>query len=237
MLYKVLDGLKQTSMIMRSNLVQSDVRLSCSRIGVYQNLGHRYRDLYIYLNLHPNIDFSHAISAFRLILIAIELTCEAVLKPYTLRQKTDPYIRHSAVYHQEPHTKAISARNPRAYDTHHSLSSCSAAGVPLKFPIRSLWDELTPQTMPLIRPSQARSLRCLRKTTTTAAASRNLTVSARRAAGDSHGSHYDPPSGWLWGIPPGQEYKKEGWETIFYWMFCGGCVAAAVGYAFKPDTR
>ena len=91
--------------------------------------------------------------------------------------------------------------------------------------------------MPLIRPSQARNLRCLRKTPTTAIPRQQFSVSARRAGGDSHGSHYDPPNGWLWGIAPGQKYEKEGWETIFYWMFCGGCVAGAVGYAFKPDTR
>ena len=93
--------------------------------------------------------------------------------------------------------------------------------------------------MPLIRPSQARSsLRCLRKTPALPYQQRsNLSVTARRAGGDSHGSHYDAPSGWLWGIAPGQKYEKEGWETIFYWMFCGGCVAGAVGYAFKPDTR
>ncbi|KIW03256.1 hypothetical protein, variant [Verruconis gallopava] len=86
--------------------------------------------------------------------------------------------------------------------------------------------------MPLIRPSQARALRCIRKPIQRS----NLSMTARRAGGDSHGSHYDPPSGWLWGIPPGQKYEKEGWENIFYYMFCGGCVAAAVGYAFKPDT-
>lgn len=94
--------------------------------------------------------------------------------------------------------------------------------------------------MPLIRPSQARNLRCLRKTPITSLPRQqrnNLSATARRAGGDSHGSHYDPPSGWLWGIAPGQKYEKEGWETIFYWMFCGGCVAGAVGYAFKPDTR
>jgi hypothetical protein len=90
--------------------------------------------------------------------------------------------------------------------------------------------------MPLIRPSQARSLRCIRKPIVPTT-QRTFTRTAPRAAGDAHGSHYDPPSGWLWGVPPGQKAEKEGWETIFYWMFCGGCVAGAVGYAFKPDTR
>ncbi|KAL8889882.1 MAG: hypothetical protein Q9215_002918 [Flavoplaca cf. flavocitrina] len=30
---------------------------------------------------------------------------------------------------------------------------------------------------------------------------------------DAHSSHYDPPSGWLWGIPPGEKKEKEGIQT------------------------
>lgn len=57
------------------------------------------------------------------------------------------------------------------------------------------------------------------------------------SAGADHGDHYDPPSGWLWGIKPGGEkVEKEGWETIWYWGFFGGLGAAVVAYAFKPDT-
>ncbi|KAF1985132.1 NADH-ubiquinone oxidoreductase [Aulographum hederae CBS 113979] len=52
----------------------------------------------------------------------------------------------------------------------------------------------------------------------------------------SHESHYDPPGGWLWGIPPGQKYQKEGWETMFYWGFCGSMGLATVAYCYKPDT-
>ena len=54
-----------------------------------------------------------------------------------------------------------------------------------------------------------------------------------------HGSHshYDPPTGWLWGQPPGTKYEREGWEYIWYFGVCGGLVAGAVAYAFKPDTR
>lgn len=50
-------------------------------------------------------------------------------------------------------------------------------------------------------------------------------------------SHYEPPNGWLWGIPPGEEYKKEGWENIWYYGFYGSIVLTAVAYAWKPDTR
>lgn len=49
--------------------------------------------------------------------------------------------------------------------------------------------------------------------------------------------HYDPPSGWLFGVRPGEEYKKEGWEGPFFYGICGSFVVATIAYAFKPDTR
>ena len=55
-------------------------------------------------------------------------------------------------------------------------------------------------------------------------------------AGD-HGSHYDPPSGWLFGVKPGEKYEKEGWENVWFWGFYGSIGLAVVAYAFKPDTR
>jgi hypothetical protein len=51
-----------------------------------------------------------------------------------------------------------------------------------------------------------------------------------------HGDHYDPPSGWLFGVKPGQKYEKEGWENLWYYGFIGSLVAAGVAYVFKPDT-
>ncbi|KAL8781926.1 MAG: hypothetical protein Q9194_000119 [Teloschistes cf. exilis] len=54
-------------------------------------------------------------------------------------------------------------------------------------------------------------------------------------SGDAH-SHYDPPSGWLWGIPPGEKREKEGWETVWIYGFFGGLLMAAAAYAYKPDT-
>ncbi|CAF9919824.1 MAG: hypothetical protein GOMPHAMPRED_001886 [Gomphillus americanus] len=60
------------------------------------------------------------------------------------------------------------------------------------------------------------------------------TTSIRPAA--SHDDHYDPPGGWLFGVPPGEKYEKEGWEGLFYWGFCGSFAVAAVALAFKPDT-
>ncbi|CAL5874657.1 uncharacterized protein PFLUO_LOCUS8956 [Penicillium psychrofluorescens] len=51
-----------------------------------------------------------------------------------------------------------------------------------------------------------------------------------------HGDHYDPPTGWLFGVKPGQKYEKEGWEGVWYWGFIGSMVVAGVAYVFKPDT-
>ena len=52
----------------------------------------------------------------------------------------------------------------------------------------------------------------------------------------SHESHYDPPSGWLFGVPPGQKYQKEGWENTWVYGFWGSLVLGVVAYAYKPDT-
>ena len=52
----------------------------------------------------------------------------------------------------------------------------------------------------------------------------------------SHESHYDPPSGWLWGIPPGENYKKEGWENVWVYGYWGSLLLGVVLYAYKPDT-
>lgn len=56
-----------------------------------------------------------------------------------------------------------------------------------------------------------------------------------RRSGDTH-SHYDPPSGWLWGIPPGEKKEKEGWENVWIYGFFGGLLMGVVAYAYKPDT-
>jgi hypothetical protein len=61
--------------------------------------------------------------------------------------------------------------------------------------------------------------------------------SQSQAVKGGHGSSYDPPSGWLFGVKPGEKYEKEGWEGPMYYGFCGAMVFAVVAYAFKPDTR
>jgi len=65
---------------------------------------------------------------------------------------------------------------------------------------------------------------------------RNLSTTSRRPAEHAHEDHYDPPSGWLFGVKPGEKPEKEGWETIWVWGFFGSLGLAAVAYAFKPDT-
>ncbi len=71
-----------------------------------------------------------------------------------------------------------------------------------------------------------------------AGAQRPLSTTPPRSSGggDDHGSHYDPPGGWLWGIRPGEKYEKEGWENLFFYGFYGSIGLACVAYAFKPDT-
>lgn len=57
---------------------------------------------------------------------------------------------------------------------------------------------------------------------------------------DAHGAHhdhYDPPTGWLWGVRPGEKYQKEGWEGIWYYGFYGSIALAMLAYAGKPDTK
>ncbi|KAL4811221.1 ESSS subunit of NADH:ubiquinone oxidoreductase-domain-containing protein [Aspergillus unguis] len=60
------------------------------------------------------------------------------------------------------------------------------------------------------------------------------TRTSLRAA--DHGDHYDPPTGYLFGVKPGQKYVKEGWENIWYYGFIGSLLVAGVAYVFKPDT-
>jgi len=46
---------------------------------------------------------------------------------------------------------------------------------------------------------------------------------------------FEPPTGWLWGVRPGEKPKREGWEPFFYYGFILPLVLCGIGYAFKPD--
>ncbi|KAM3503458.1 hypothetical protein MY11210_008713 [Beauveria gryllotalpidicola] len=89
--------------------------------------------------------------------------------------------------------------------------------------------------MAILRHSIAplRAVRCARQP---AAMVRSFSVTAnRRGGGHGSESQFDPPSGWLWGIKPGEKAEPEGWEWPMY-FFCGSFVVAGVALAFKPDT-
>ncbi|KAF4307544.1 NADH-ubiquinone oxidoreductase [Botryosphaeria dothidea] len=68
-------------------------------------------------------------------------------------------------------------------------------------------------------------------------ARRSLSSTPRRLGGDAHahGDHYDPPTGWLFGVAPGK-YQPEGWEKIWFWGFFGSLGLATVAWCYKPDT-
>ncbi|KAL8392885.1 hypothetical protein RB595_002903 [Gaeumannomyces hyphopodioides] len=97
--------------------------------------------------------------------------------------------------------------------------------------------------MPNIRPSIAlraatRALRQQSRTSGAAAAPQRaaalFSTSVRRGA--SHGPEYDPPTGWLFGVKPGEKYQKEGWENIMWIGFFGSLAVFTVAMAYKPDT-
>ncbi|KAF2859536.1 hypothetical protein K470DRAFT_218916 [Piedraia hortae CBS 480.64] len=63
-----------------------------------------------------------------------------------------------------------------------------------------------------------------------------VATTVRRAGDHSHGDQYDPPSGWLFNVKPGQKYENEGWESVFYIGFFGSLLVGVIGYCYKPDT-
>ena len=118
--------------------------------------------------------------------------------------------------------------NPRPTLPLHSYSPCGAR---------------TP-TMPLLRPMSSRLITAPRARLqitlypSLRTQQRPLSSTAARSAGDhAHEDHYDPPSGWLFGVKPGEKYENEGWENVWYYGFFGSLLFGVVGYCYKPDTR
>lgn len=89
--------------------------------------------------------------------------------------------------------------------------------------------------MSALRPVAARAaaLRTASSSSLTAVRARPFSTTPRRAGG---GMQYDPPTGWLWGVRPGEKYQNEGWEGLFIYGFMGSLVVFGIAYAWKPDT-
>lgn len=94
-----------------------------------------------------------------------------------------------------------------------------------------------------LRPCAAARPFSVSATTRSSSASASATKAGDAHAADEHEhehehheDQYDPPTGWLFGVKPGEKPPVEGWENIWVYGFFGSLVAGAVGYAFKPDT-
>ena len=97
--------------------------------------------------------------------------------------------------------------------------------MPPRLPVRSL-----PKTVSLSSSTLSSTNFTTRKIIPAAVPRRYL------ASDHGHEDMYDPPTGWLFGVPPGEKPKKEGWETISYIGIVGVLFGAGVAYAYKPDT-
>lgn len=89
----------------------------------------------------------------------------------------------------------------------------------------------TTATSSLARSSTPNAVRALSTT-------RNIRAAASHDDGHGahgHESHYDPPGGWLWGVPPGEKREREGWE-IGAWIYVILLVGAGVAYSMTEDT-
>ena len=87
--------------------------------------------------------------------------------------------------------------------------------------------------MPLIRaPTAIRAARALALRPAPRVARPFSTTMQKRGGGSS----YEPPTGWLWGVKPGEKQEKEGWENGMFYVFIPSCLLLVVALAFKPDT-
>lgn len=90
-------------------------------------------------------------------------------------------------------------------------------------------------TMRGLRPAATTATALTRASILPQSTRRAFTGTTARKAG-AHGPQYDPPTGWLWGVKPGEKPKKEGWEDLAYYGFLGSLAVFSIAYAFKPDT-
>lgn len=87
--------------------------------------------------------------------------------------------------------------------------------------------------MSLIRaPTALRAARALALRSPRVATRPFATTMKKRGGGSS----YEPPTGWLWGVKPGEKPEKEGWENLMFYVYIPSFVLAVVALAFKPDN-
>lgn len=147
-----------------------------------------------------------------------EVNCRALI----------PNPRHHTLLSQSCRMLPTTALRTRSYPLAQSLTRNAASKNPI---VTSITLHRTSQiTVPPTNLSSSST-----------SISRGFVSSAPRALASSgdhheHESHYDPPGGWLFGVPPGEKYKEEGWERIWVWGFWGSLGVAVVAYAYKPDT-
>lgn len=79
-----------------------------------------------------------------------------------------------------------------------------------------------------------RAMRCARRPFLGSRAGFSMS-STRQGGGHSNESQFDPPTGWLFGVKPGQKTEYEGWEWPMV-AFGATIVGTGVAFAFSPDT-
>lgn len=140
---------------------------------------------------------------------------------------TAPIDTSTSIALSRVHTAAAAAAAP----------SPSSITIGIIFSLRSVATHNSNNNMQLVRSSLARRALPSAAVARTIAARRPLSASSQLRSAESHGDHYDPPGGWLFGVKPGEKYQSEGWENIFYWGFFGSMAFGVIGYCYKPDTR
>ncbi|KAF2855875.1 hypothetical protein T440DRAFT_485944 [Plenodomus tracheiphilus IPT5] len=141
--------------------------------------------------------------------------------------------------------KPSRSRQPHRQTLHSTALDTSQPHHPYRGNLSTLPEKLN--TIPSATPrapmqslrSATRASRILAATIRTPASSLRFPTRAfsqSQIVKGGHGHSYDPPSGWLFGVKPGEQYEKEGWEGPMFWGFGGCTVFVVVAYAFKPDT-
>lgn len=135
--------------------------------------------------------------------------------------------------------RSVSTRTTHTFTSIHPSSPSQPHSLPM-----------IPTSMALLRPS-TRCLNLAKSSTCPHSRTQRVTQSISRSTARTlasthppdvsehpapHDSHFDPPSGWLFGVPPGEKYKKEGWEDLWMYGFWGSLLFGVIVYAYKPDT-